>query len=110
MIDLMQFWFKKNDFEAVVGAIDIISKRMRGFEYTLSMADGKAVVAMSFSLGKKATLFGSTLWIEVITIAMGVAPEVELSESVVTFRIRTSPKGAGGRDTQVEPTLQKRNS
>ena len=109
MEDLMQFWFKKSDAEAVLGAIDIFSKYLRGFEYTTSMSSGDVVVVMKSELGMNATIFAAAYWEEATSRALGVAPKVETRGSTVILRFPMRPNGipeAGQGFKEANPVKQ----
>lgn len=85
--EMIQFWFRKSDMESLLGAIDIFSKYLRGFEYTLSRSDKEVAVTMHSDLGMKCTYFASCYWQEAITLTVGINPELEVHNDSITIRI-----------------------
>ncbi len=85
--ELVIFWFKKKDLDAVMAAIDLFSRHLHMFEYTTSRSDGELVVTMRTDLGKKAALFASLYWERGIARVLGATPKVEVSNDQVTLKL-----------------------
>ncbi len=85
--ELVSFWFKRKDLDAVMATIDLFSKHLRLFEYTTSKIDSEMVITFRTDLGRKAVLFASVYFERGIARVLGVAPKIEVAEDQVTLRL-----------------------
>ena len=85
--ELMEFWFKKKDLDALLAALELFSKHLRLMEYAISRTNHDLTITMRTDLGKKAVLFAAAYWEAGISMTLGIAAKVEVGENQFTLRL-----------------------
>lgn len=85
IVEMVEFWHEKKDVDSVLAVIDIFSKYMRRFEYTVSRSNRELAITMRSDMGRKFALFMGVYWAEGINRVLGVTPRVEIAESQATL-------------------------
>ena len=85
--EMVEFWYGKRDVESVLAIIDVFSRYMRRFEYTVTRRENELLVTLRSELGRKLALFMGTYWSEGISRVLDKKVGVEVARNQVTLRI-----------------------
>jgi hypothetical protein len=87
---LAEFWFRRDDPDAIMQIIDLFSNYGGLFEYTVTRTDSELVITMRTELGRKGAIFIAAFWERAFSQAVGTVKKTEIVENQVTLWVDTS--------------------
>ncbi|HUK50894.1 MAG TPA: hypothetical protein VLV18_07640 [Terriglobales bacterium] len=82
------FWYEKVTLQTFLEWLTLVSKYNGLISTQITKTDGDYVIVARHDLGKKCSLFLKNYFESGLKARMGIAPEIEMSEFQVSFRLR----------------------